>query len=296
MKDIINLWNKHKIGLSLKKLFGYNHHGIGMLDINNKVWWYSFLKQTDEYILLAENIKQVDFCQNLERVFLLSNDGMVTTYNISKNKYKKKQILELPKVFDMAMSVNHVLFVVEGSPCIYALGNNNYSQLGLDPYRHRYLDNPEPIDFFDGLCYLNQKNYNAHSVSVACGPFHSAVIINQDLYTFGWKNQGLLAWEDDNEEDEDEEEGTIIHLSCFKTYNNQTIEVPINKVVCGSTHTVAIDDNKDVWICGQNKYFQLGSDDETKVALQFEKCPQIKNAIDCAAAPWSTLIIEDTKS
>lgn len=147
-------------------------------------------------------------------------------------------MLELPRVFEMAMSVNHVLFVVEGSPCIYALGNNNYSQLGLDPYRHRFLDDPKPIDFFDGLCYLNQNNYNAHSISVACGPFHSAVIINQDLYTFGWKNRGLLAWE---EEIEDEEDDTIINLACFKTFNNQTIEVPIIKVACGSTHTVAID-------------------------------------------------------
>lgn len=78
MKNFVKRWNEHKIGLSLKKLFGYNHHGIGMLDINGRVWWYSFLKQKmyhhDEYILLAENIKQVDFCQNLERVFLLSSN------------------------------------------------------------------------------------------------------------------------------------------------------------------------------------------------------------------------------
>ncbi|CAO3636219.1 unnamed protein product [Cunninghamella echinulata] len=295
IKDGVKRWNKEKIGLKLKKMFGYNDNGIGILDINSRLWWYNFLKE--RYTLLTENIKQVDICQNLQSAFLLSEKGIVTTYQLSDNnnnyKYKNQYILELPQVFDMAVSVNHVLFAVEGSPCIYALGNNHYSQLGLDPYQFRFLHphQPQPIDFFNGLCYLNETNH--HIVSVSCGPFHSAVIINQDLYTFGWKQKGLLAWE---EEEEGEEENGLIQLACFKTVNDQSIEVPINKVACGSTHTVAIDDNKNVWICGQNKYFQLGMDDEMKVAFQFEKCSQVRNAIDCATAPWSTLIIENTKN
>jgi alpha-tubulin suppressor-like RCC1 family protein len=58
----------------------------------------------------------------------------------------------------------------------------------------------------------------------------------------------------------------------------------IKKISCGETHSLAIDDNEDVWACGANTFGQLGNGTTITKASPFE-LSTIKNVtmIACGA-------------
>ena len=131
-----------------------------------------------------------------------------------------------------------LFYTREGTDPIFALNSNRYSQLGCDTTTLQNVnDEPIPVDFFSGL--MVQKE-----ASIACNSFHSAVAIDGELYTFGWKKSGRLGRPSSSfslKEDEDDEDD-IIGLAEFRNSENQAVEdVHVIKVVCGINHTMALD-------------------------------------------------------
>ncbi|KAI8086252.1 regulator of chromosome condensation 1/beta-lactamase-inhibitor protein II [Halteromyces radiatus] len=310
LETLVDKWNKNDI--RIKHIFGDIVIGLGIIDETGKTYWWCLQKdkdfQVNDGLLLAENIKDAGICQNMGRLYLLSVDGKVIVYDLKQLEKKQYDVLTLPRVSNMAMSPNHVLFAVEGITPIYGLGSNRMGQLGIEQLQH--TDTPVALEFFDGLgTMISDDNTStsqstttttaAAAVKVSCGPFHSAVVIEHDLYTFGWNDHGRIGWGNNNNDDDNENN---IKLAAFKWNDSQNNEddILVDNVSCGSKHTVAIDVNGIAWTCGSNGYLQLGretnSDEEEDYDDYFRPCSLTNWVIECKAGPWSTLLLETTRT
>ena len=126
----------------------------------------------------------------------------------------------------MAVAFSHVLFCTDGVYPVYVRGSNRYSQLGFDT-TVQHVDDITPVEYFCGLMPMES--------SVASNLFHSAVVLDGVLYTFGWKKNGRLGWGSGDD-------GDAVGLAEFRGTNDELIdEVHIVKVACGANHTLALD-------------------------------------------------------
>ncbi|KAF7726819.1 hypothetical protein EC973_008420 [Apophysomyces ossiformis] len=149
--------------------------------------------------------------------------------------------LNIPSVLSMAGSQAHVIFLTAGNDPIYAIGSNRFSQLGMDYHTVQSITvDPEPVTYFSGL--------SSQQGTVACGLFHSAVLLDGDLYTFGWRKDGRLGRPEDEAEDDD-----IVGLAIFLNEEGEEVEINAMKIACGATHTLIVDDKGFVWSCGSSK-------------------------------------------
>lgn len=145
------------------------------------------------------------------------------------------RLATLPRVYSLAASATHVLFYTAGMDPIYSLGSNRFSQLGFDTSSIQALDTPTPIDYFSGLGMMMDPD---HQGMVACGLFHSAVVLGGELYTFGWNKDGRLGWGDNDNDDND-----VISPAVFLDAKGDPIQedISIVRVACGAAHTLAMD-------------------------------------------------------
>ncbi|KAI7859747.1 regulator of chromosome condensation 1/beta-lactamase-inhibitor protein II [Circinella umbellata] len=286
--DFSKTWENQKI----KRIFGPIDLGwIGVIDYNNILWYYNFNSKNKKK--LAINIKDADYCQSREEIYILTDQGFVDCYQLKKEQddlFTFKKRFSIPKVYSMAISFSHVIFYIqEGTDPIFGLNSNRYSQLGFDTTTIQHVDDePIPIDFFSGL--MVQKE-----ASVACNSFHSAVVIDGELYTFGWKKSGRLGRSVEVDEDD------IIGLAEFRDNENQVVEdVYVIKVVCGINHTMVLDDQGQIWTCGSNQYKQLGrttdrENEESPYDDVFRLCTAYTGlAVDCFAGRWNSFVITQT--
>ncbi|CAO3665915.1 unnamed protein product [Rhizopus stolonifer] len=196
------------------------------------------------------------------QVFLQGCDGKI---------YQPPHVIQLPQVISMQASSEHVL--CHTSQGIFGIGSNRFSQLaGIES-----CQTPVLIEHFEGLAM--------NSVTIACGPFHSAVAIEGDLYTFGLFKEGRLGW--------GEGSGDRVDLAVFLDKDGQEVDVNVVKVACGSCHTLVLDDQGKIWSCGSNKYGQLGRTLKGKeYDLYFGQCTDInEKATDCFAGRWNSFIL-----
>lgn len=88
---------------------------------------------------------------------------------------------------------------------------------------------PEPIEALQGVS----------AEAAACGAFHSAVVAQGSLYTFGWNALGRLGIGGD------EGSETTPQMADFRNDRMgeevEEVEVNVVKVSCGAAHTIAID-------------------------------------------------------
>ncbi|KAG0760415.1 hypothetical protein G6F62_004537 [Rhizopus arrhizus] len=205
---------------SIRSFFGDPNHGMGLVTKDNRALVVRPVGERSEF----EDIQQGLFSQG--SLFLLTTAGTL---------YRQQQKIALPKVLSMHGSSEHVLCVTtEG---LFGIGSNRFHQLGTHS-----TSQPVLIEHFEGL--------DLGQVSLACGPFHSAVVIGGDLYTFGFQKEGRLGWGEKRDE--------VVDLAVFLDGKGQGVEVNVIKVACGSCHTIVLDDEGKVWSCGSNKYGQLG--------------------------------------
>lgn len=189
------------------------------------------------------HVKQAVYCSSMESIFVL----LLTGGDIVQ-RYDLHGILQAPCVLEgvqfMCSSKTHVLFATNSSNTpLYGLGSNRLSQLGFD-YQQQEVKSPQAIEYFNELGTIS---------SMDCGPFHSAVVINGDVYTFGWNKDGRLGWGSDKEEEEEDDD--IIRCGVFLDENDREVVVEVNatKVVCGTSHTLVLDDHHTLWSCGSSK-------------------------------------------
>lgn len=174
-----------------------------------------FTAEEEDQIL--ENVVQAAYSQQL--LFILTGDGEVYQYD-----RRSIQQVQLPFVKKISGSPTGMLFLTQSEVC--GLGSNKLSQLGMD-YQQQQVTTPTMIEYFCGFQQITD---------IACGPFHSAVIVDGEVYTFGWSKEGRLGWGL-----EDEEKDGIISFATFLDVNEQPIDIHAIKVVCGSSHTFVLD-------------------------------------------------------
>lgn len=210
-------------------MFGDPNQLMGIIDQDNNV---SIVRNTETRIDFCK-AEQVVYCSHMPLLFILYN-GTVTQYDIST---LKQETLMDSNVKWMSASDTHVLFSTDSfSTPLYGMGSNRLSQLGID-YQEQQVLKPYVIDYFCGLGLVTD---------MSCGSFHSAVVMSGDVYTFGWSKDGRLGSGTETAED-------IVSLAIFLDADDQVIEVNAVKVVCGSSHTLVLDDEGVVWSCGSSK-------------------------------------------
>ncbi|KAI8343492.1 regulator of chromosome condensation 1/beta-lactamase-inhibitor protein II [Chlamydoabsidia padenii] len=296
LQALVTYWNKTNLASNKTTLciYGDLQVGLGTIDDTGNAVWWDIQKDTFDVgngLLLGENITDAGLCHGLNRLYLLSGDGKVQEYDIEQCN-QVKELLIPTKVTSMAISTTHVLFGVEGSAPVYGLGSNRMGQLGMDTGTIQHVDRPMVLDFFDGLGTMG--NDKESGVKVACGPFHSAVILHNDLYTLGWNDQGRLGW--GSLAGQDLNDADPIRLASFINDDGQDIDVLVDKVCCGTNHTVVIDVDGYAWTCGSDKYSQLGrsivtTNNDDGHDDYFRQCKTKEDTmIECDSGPWSTFL------
>ncbi|KAI8145915.1 regulator of chromosome condensation 1/beta-lactamase-inhibitor protein II [Fennellomyces sp. T-0311] len=291
------IWEDRKI----LKMFGPIESGwLGGLDDNGTVWYRYFGSEVVQK--LATGAKDIGYCQSRREIYVLTETGLVDCYLEKDHGFgPANRLSKLPKVKAMAVSFSHVLFCTYGVYPIHVRGSNRYSQLGFDTTVQN-VDDVTAVEYFCGL--MPQES------SVASSLFHSAVILDGSLYTFGWKKNGRLGWGSNSD-------GDVVGLAEFRGHNDELIEdVHIVKVACGANHTLALDDQGKVWSCGSSKYIwigwmrrllrdgldqykQLGRSTPDGIAGSthddvFRPCTRYSGyATDCHAGRWNSFIIVD---
>lgn len=205
-------------------MFGHPNELLGFIDAEGLV---TIVTATYTRLNMCK-ADQVVYCSTLHSTFVLLA-GTV-------QQYTKDTVHTLPMrhVKSMCGSNAHVLFSAD---YLFGLGSNRLSQLGMDFTDCQDVTEPALIEYFCGLGKITD---------MACGPFHTAVIVEGDVYTFGWHKDGRLG-RDMGEE--------TIGLAMFFDNDDESVEVNAVQVVCGSTHTVVLDDTGTVWTCGSSKSY-----------------------------------------
>lgn len=180
----------------------------------------------------------VVYCSQLNSLFILYQ-GTVSRYDLDTQK--QNTLLDNHHIKSISGSDTHILFSTDSfSTPLYGMGSNRLSQLGID-YQQQHVTKPQIIDYFCGLGVVTD---------MACGPFHSAVILSGDVYTFGWSKEGRLGSGTEPTEE-------IISLGIFLDEKDRPVEINAVKVVCGSSHTLVMDDTGRVWSCGSSKLMMM---------------------------------------
>ncbi|SAM06054.1 hypothetical protein [Absidia glauca] len=291
-EELVAHWNNKELmgNKKIRCIFGDLQLGLGTIDDAGNVLWWGLGRKS---VLLGNNIKDAGFCAGLNGLFLLSVDGKVTQYE--RDQWDHPKVLDIPTVESMAVSTTHVLFGVNGSAPVFGLGSNRMGQLGMDTSTTQHVDQPTRVDFFDGLGMMGA---GSSGVKVACGSFHSAVVLHNDLYTFGWNDRGMIGWGTLTGQEEHDDSASLldssgIRLASFAGDGGQEADVSVDQVACGTAHTVAIDVSGSAWTCGSDKYSQLGRSLTTTDDYDdcFRRCSTINGKVtDSQAGPWCTFL------
>ncbi|KAL0138195.1 regulator of chromosome condensation 1/beta-lactamase-inhibitor protein II [Mucor lusitanicus] len=262
---------------NIVSIFGDPNTMMGLIDEQYNV---SYVTEASEHLDCMTHVEQAVYCQGQRAILALQQaSGQVEHYDIDTLSSHKVDLPPDSRVTMMSAAHTHVLFLTDSLDVpVLGYGSNRLSQCGID-YQQQELKTPTAIDYFCGL---------RDATDVACGPFHSAVILGGDVYTFGWSKDGRLGWGPTRQDDDDD----IISLAVFLDVNDQPLEINATKVVCGSAHTLVLDDQGHVWSCGSNAYGQLGRTlpaDQQSDAY-FRRCSSDK-AIDCFAGRWASFIL-----
>ncbi|XP_014241643.1 ultraviolet-B receptor UVR8 [Cimex lectularius] len=211
----------------------------------------------------------------------LTTDGLVYTLPVLM-----KFPVGTPPIKDIACGLEHAVALSEDGR-VFTWGCGTRGQLGLGNLEN--CKQPTEVEALTGL-----------KVScISAGGWHSAAVTaDGDVYTWGWNKEGQLGHPCINS---DSWEGKVGVLAEPRAVDwPQGINVTVNSVSCGTTHTVSILDNGEAWGCGRNQWGQLGSekyqftDKMTKLDMPDAV---IATKIHCAA--WNTIIFAkhaETKS
>ena len=144
---------------------------------------------------------------------------------------------------------------------IFCWGSNLYGQLGLgNNYTHR-----API-----LC---SSLLNENVIDIKCGSFTIALTSYGDVLSCGSNYKAQLGRESDN-------------YSSFKKIEELS---DITRIECGSTHSLCININYDLFVFGYNELGQLGLGDTEDIHKPI-KHPSLSNIIDISKGGNHTFV------
>lgn len=141
------------------------------------------------------------------------------------------------KVAQVACGSHHTI-IQDTNGKLYTCGYNYSGQLGLGDHHNRNNFVEVKLSF--------------EVIQIACGGHHTLIVDNQgNLYTCGYNRWGQLGLGDNN----DRSYFTLVKNHEL-TMDNLPLE--ITQVACGAEHTVILDSQGKLYVCGNNEYGQLG--------------------------------------
>lgn len=143
------------------------------------------------------------------------------------------------KATSVTCGKQHSLILFNDSS-VYSCGDNSFGQLGIPAIKESYV--PLSIPNFEG------------AVNIYCGSNYSIVMkANDNLFACGDNSKGQLGIASDD-------------INCFRM---QPVHVycAVQKVACGSNHSIALGINGEIWSWGSNNSGQVGNSQETGINL-----------------------------
>ena len=165
----------------------------------------------------------------------------------------------------------HLVLMTENGR-VYTYGHGSKGQLGHGNVDNE-LEEAKLVEALDGN----------RIVKVAAGGWHSMAIAETgDLYAFGWNESGQLGFSKSQ-----------LPLTATPLLVEACDDVNWSVVSCGSSHTMEVTSDGQVFGFGWNKYGQLGvsskdtpsADKPTQVQLDGDK-----KAVNVSCKYWSTII------
>jgi alpha-tubulin suppressor-like RCC1 family protein len=283
--------NQHNIILTENnELFSCGHnryYQLGLGDNNTK----------NTYEILEHNLGKIQniYCGGYHSIILNDNDELYSCGlncfgqlglgdNNDRNTYTKLEH-NFGKIKNIYCGSQHNIILNENNE-LYVCGNNYYGQLGLGDYNIRYT-------------YTKLEHNFGKIKNIYCGEHHNIILNeNNELYVCGHNNFGQLGLGDNYNRNVytklEHNFGKIKNIYCGANHNiilNENNEVyvcgynnygqlglnhyfninvyeklehnfgKIKNIFCGEYHSIILNENNEIYVCGRNEYGQLGLGD-----------------------------------
>ena len=237
IKDIFSGSSNTFILKNDNTLLACGNNQSGELGLNDKISRNMLTEITDD-------VKYVDSTSS--STFILKNDG--TLWVTGSNTYGQFGLGNTTSLTILAQSNTNVKKVSAGTNhaavlkddgTLWVAGFNNNGQLGLG-------DNDNRNTWTQITSLTNVKN-------VACGANSTYVVMNDGtLYSTGHNNQGQLGL------------GNTTNINVFTQVPN--VPKNIKQIAAGMYHVLALTDNGDLWVCGDNSNGRIGLGDSADIS------------------------------
>ncbi len=188
------------------------------------------------------------------------------------------------KIIDVALGADHIVVLDENGD-VWTAGCNGYGALGIDEnagknYYGTQIETLRKVTVGDGSVKIK---------AVAAGQYHTILIDeNGGVWTAGYNSDGQLG------KSENINSGTPNKV--FEKAEGLD-NVKIVAASGGTSHTVLLDENGNVWTAGNNVYDELGRQTEKNVDSKFEKVTDgisgVKITAIAAGSSYTVLLDEN---
>jgi alpha-tubulin suppressor-like RCC1 family protein len=216
---------------------GDNYYGqLGLGDNHNR----------NTYTKLEHNLGKINniYCGSKHNIILNDNNELyVCGYNYhgqlglgdnkNRNTYKKLEH-NLGKIKNIFCGEYHNIILNENNE-IYVCGYNEYGQLGLGDNKNRNT-------------YTKLEHNFGKIKNIYCGGFHNIILNeNNELYVCGNNSYGQLGLGDFQDR--------YIYTKLENNFGK------IKNIYCGAYHSIILNEEDELYVCGDNEYGQLGLGD-----------------------------------
>lgn len=224
----------------------------------------------------GEILKLLKLIEKLKKIFDSFEESPKQCFNVKcfgdfSNK-KLSNFLDENKIMKIAGGGDHIIiFTEDGS--IYSYGKNSFGQLGIG--NNKTQDYPVKLLFVieNGEKKLISKvNFND---MISCGYSYTFLTINGKTYSFGAGENGRLGDNNCNHTN------IPILINCVK----------MKKIVSGSTFTIGLSKDNELYSCGDKRYNGHGLEEDL---LEFRKIDfkgQLFNDVSIGTGGYHTLAL-----
>jgi alpha-tubulin suppressor-like RCC1 family protein len=222
-------------------VIGNNSYGqLGLGDYDNR----------EVHTKLEHNLGKIKniYCGGYHNIILNDNNevfvcGGNSVGQLGLGDYNKRNIYtKLEHNFGKIKNIycgSHNNIILNENNELYVCGYNCYGQLGLGDFQDRYI-------------YTKLEHNLGKIKNICCGDFHNIILNeNDEVYVCGHNEFGQLGLGDN--------------------YNRNTytkLEHNIGKIkniYCGDNHNIILNDNNEIYVCGDNTFGQLGLGDNYNI-------------------------------
>jgi alpha-tubulin suppressor-like RCC1 family protein len=249
---------------------------------------------------IPEDVRIIGVSCGFRHTVLLSDDGRIWTFGSNncgqlglghednKNRNVPIEIQRgeygLPEdviITGVSCGEYHTVLLSEDGKHIWTVGRNDHGQLGHGDRINRNV--PKEIQR-----RVNELPEDVKIIGASCGSHHT-VLLSDDgrIWTFGDNINGQLGHGDIEER--------YVPTEIQMNKNEREEDVKIISVSCGTSHTVLLsEDGKHIWTFGNNRYGQLGLEDnlDKNVPTEIQREEDVK-IISVSCGGFHTVLLSD---